>query len=207
MATKNNLATTIANASLSIGIFAFVCIGIVTFTHTQTQEKIAHQAHQAKLNLLQEVVKGITYDNDLLADTLKISNNRLLGIQDTQDIYQAKQGSKVQAVILPVNSFEGYSGQIKLLIAIDHNHTIINVRTLEHKETPGLGDKIEVKKSDWINQFVGKNLTNTTDNQWKVKKHSGEFDQLSGATITSKALINAAYNALSYVRDNPELFN
>ncbi|HET8791735.1 MAG TPA: RnfABCDGE type electron transport complex subunit G, partial [Modicisalibacter sp.] len=91
-----------------------------------------------------------------------------------------------------------YSGDISLLVGIDANGELTGVRVLSHRETPGLGDKIEVRKSDWITQFAGLSLGNPPIEQWAVKKDGGVFDAFTGATITPRAVIGAIKRSLEY---------
>ena len=95
-------------------------------------------------------------------------------------------------------SREGYSGPINLLVAVNVDGTLSGVRVVSHKETPGLGDKIETNKDDWILGFVGKSLSNPSEALWKVRKDGGEFDQFTGATITPRAVVNAVREVLKY---------
>lgn len=99
---------------------------------------------------------------------------------------------------------DGYSGRITLLVAIDQSGKLIGVRVTEHKETPGLGDAIDTNKSDWIHIFKDKSLQNPVEENWRVRRDNGEFDQITSATITSRAVVKATYNALRYFEQHKD---
>jgi Na+-translocating ferredoxin:NAD+ oxidoreductase subunit G len=207
MVIKNNLTATIVATSISIGVFAALCIGAIVITQQLTKADIAQQRYQAKIALLQELLADTRYNNNLLASASALPNSTSLGIIDSTRGYKASLDQQTVAIILPITSNDGYSGKIELLVAVGAQHKVIGVRALVHQETPGLGDKIEIKKSDWINSFIGKSLDNTPSNAWGVKKHQGDFDQLTGATITSRAVINAVHETLVYIQKNPQLLD
>src|SRR5690606_683614 len=95
-----------------------------------------------------------------------------------------------------------YTGPIRLIMSIDLKGAIVGLRVIEHKETPGLGDKIDIKKSNWVRLFEGRSLENTVEAAWAVKKDGGEFDQMTGATITPRAIVNAVYKGLQYFQSH-----
>ena len=97
-------------------------------------------------------------------------------------------------------SKQGYSGDISLLLGINVDNSIAGVRVVSHKETPGLGDKLELKKSPWLLDF--NNKKKLQDENWAVKKDGGQFDQFTGATITPRAVVNAVGDALDYFENN-----
>ena len=107
--------------------------------------------------------------------------------------------------VIPFRSTEGYSGTIQLLIALDQNQRIVGLRAIDHKETPGLGDKIDTRKTDWILSFNGLSYEDLSPNDWAVDKDGGQFDSFTGATITPRAVVNALRDTLSYFNANPEL--
>ena len=147
------------------------------------------------------------YNNDPLQTSINIENAAALGLADTSSqAYIAAWDDQPVAIIMPVITYQGYSGKIEMLVAVDKSHTIIGVRVLQHKETPGLGDKIEKNKSNWIDIFTGRALANTAANKWEIKKYQGDFDQITAATITSRSVINSAYNVLHYLKQHPEIW-
>lgn len=107
--------------------------------------------------------------------------------------------------VIPFRSTEGYSGTIQLLIAFDQDQRIVGLRAIDHKETPGLGDKIDTRKTDWILSFTGLSYEDLSPNDWAIDKDGGRFDSFTGATITPRAVVNALRDTLSYFNANPEL--
>ena len=87
-------------------------------------------------------------------------------------------------------------------MSIDLSSSIIGLLVIYHKETPVLGVKIDIKKSDWVRSFEGRSLDNTAEPNWAVKKDGGDFDQMTGATITPRAIVNAVYKGLRYFQNN-----
>ena len=107
--------------------------------------------------------------------------------------------------VIPFRSTEGYSGTIQLLIALDNNQRIVGLRAIDHRETPGLGDKIDTKKTDWILKFNGLSYQDLSPNEWAVKKDGGRFDSFTGATITPRAIVEALKDTLSYLNTHPQI--
>jgi len=107
--------------------------------------------------------------------------------------------------VVPFQSTEGYSGTIQLLIALDNNQRIVGLRAIDHRETPGLGDKIDTQKTDWILKFNGLSYQDLSPNEWAVKKDGGRFDSFTGATITPRAIVEALKDTLSYLNTHPQL--
>jgi electron transport complex protein RnfG len=117
-------------------------------------------------------------------------------------IYIARQQGVAVAVIIPVTAPDGYSGEIDLIVGVNADGSIAGVRALRHKETPGLGDKVDLNKSDWILGFNGRSLGNPELSGWAVKKDKGIYDQFTGATITPRAVVAATLRAIQYARAN-----
>jgi electron transport complex protein RnfG len=139
----------------------------------------------------------------MLDDTIAVGpQTRGLDLRKDKQVYLAKLNDAVVAAIIPVTAADGYSGEIDLIVGINADGSIAGVRTLSHKETPGLGDKVDLKKSDWVLSFNGKSLTNPSVEKWAVKKDKGDFDQFTGATITPRAVVGATLRALQYAQSN-----
>jgi len=131
----------------------------------------------------------------------------LLGFENQHYLNIVYQNSEAVALIIPATAQNGYSGEIKTIVAVSRDGQILGVRILKHSETPGLGDKIDISIDDWILAFDGKSLSNTAEKSWAVRKDGGEFDQISGATITSKSVIRKVFKALKYFeQDKVRLF-
>jgi len=181
-------------------LFAFAVIGtaVLAFTHARTEPIITRGQQAAKLALLSQVLPASLYDNDLLASQQSVPHDDLLGTRQASALWLARRDGVFSGVVLEAVAPDGYSGDIALLIGIDADGTVTGVRVTAHRETPGLGDYIDRAKSEWIEQFVGKSLTDPESKHWKVAKDGGEFDARAGATITPRAVVKAVKRALDY---------
>ena len=188
--------------ALTLVAFALTFTLLMTIVYQITKEPIAQSEAKARIALFQQVVAHDRYDNDVLNDTINIAPNVLLGNKNPSTASIARKNNKPIAIILEAIANDGYSGNIKLLVAINHDGTISGVRVLSHTETPGLGDYIDIAKSKWIKLFDGESLIKTSGSDWTVKKDGGKFDYMAGATITPRAVIKAVHKALQYFEEN-----
>lgn len=187
-------------AAFILGAFAVGGVGLVAITHEMTDQRIAANERAAMLRKVAAIIPTDRMDNDPLQDLIVVSAPDLLG-PETIRVYRIRgKGEPVAAVLNPVVP-DGYAGPIKLLVSILADGTLGGVRVLAHRETPGLGDKIETTKSDWILSFNGKSLGDPPEEEWKVKRDGGAFDQFTGATITPRAIVNTVKNSLRFVRE------
>jgi electron transport complex protein RnfG len=193
-------------AGMLLALFAVAGTGLVAFTHQQTAERIAANEREALLRSLTALVPAESIDNDIITDTVTVHDKERLGTASTLVYLGRKERMPVAAVFTSVDP-NGYSGPIKLLVAVRMDGSLGGVRVVSHKETPGLGDKVEEERSDWIYSFNGKSLTNPDISRWKVKRDGGDFDQFTGATITPRSIVNTVKDTLLYFRDHgPALF-
>ena len=183
-------------------IFSLVASAALSISYFLTKTPIEESDARAKRMFLNQVVPSNLYDNNLVEDTISVEPNPLIGNKKNIDIYRAKKNNQVIAVIIETIAPDGYSGEIKTLVGVDQKDKILGVRVITHKETPGLGDYIEVDKSHWIKNFNLKSLDEMGEKEWAVKKDGGDFDYVSGATITSRAVIKSTYKILLYVKEN-----
>lgn len=193
----------IAVAGLLLGLFSVAGAGLVAVTHVATKDRIAHNERQALLDRLAVLVPAQQVTNDMATDRIQVSDPDRLG-SDRTTVYRARAGDAPVAVILSPVVPDGYAGPMNLLVAVLRDGSLGGVRVVSHHETPGLGDKIEEAKSDWILGFAGKSLDNPSPAGWKVKRDGGEFDQFTGATVTPRAVVKAVKNALLYAREKGE---
>jgi electron transport complex protein RnfG len=184
--------------SLLLGVFAIATVGLVATIQQGTAPRIAEAERQAKSRLLMQLLPADAYDNQLQDAVLTLQPDPLLGQQLHYPAYVAELQGQASAVILQVTANDGYSGPIQLLVGILADGRLAGVRVLKHRETPGLGDKIEPGKSDWLKAFDGKSLDNPQASGWAVKKDGGAYDQFAGATITPRAVVKAIHKALEY---------
>lgn len=181
-----------------LGLFAVVTVGVVTLVQLATARQIEVAQQQAQMRTLTEILPAESYDNHLLDNRIEVHDPLLLGSKLPQTAYIALKEQQPSAVILQTTAPDGYSGTIRLLVGIRADGHLAGVRVLSHRETPGLGDRVELAKSNWILGFNGKSLSDPDEAGWAVKKDRGEFDQFTGATITPRAVVKAVHNALLY---------
>ncbi|WP_425055476.1 electron transport complex subunit RsxG [Pseudomonas abyssi] len=198
MDTPTTTSRSILRNSVILGLFAVATVGMIAVTQQGTAERISEAQRRVQLSALNEIVPHDQHDNDLLTDSFTVQDRQYLSLSAPAEAYRARQGARVSAVILPVVAPDGYSGRIDLLVGIRADGSIAGVRSVSHRETPGLGDKIDAGKSQWILSFNGKSLSMPIPDQWAVKKDGGQFDQFTGATITPRAVVKAVYQALTY---------
>ena len=179
-------------------VFALVGTGLVAFSYEKTKERIKYNEQQALLRDLNDLIPKALYDNELTKDTIEIVNIGQLGSRDPVTIYRARKQQQPVAIAFKPIANDGYSGAIQLLVAIRYDGSLLGVRIVSHKETPGLGDKIHQKRGDWIHSFKDKSLTNPDWKQWSVKRDGGDFDQFTGATISPRAVVNAVKRSLEF---------
>jgi len=184
------------SASL-LSLFAIAGTALVVLTFYSTSDRVAQNKRDYTLRKLHQLISEDEHDNEIENDTIRVSDP-LLGSKKPVTVYRATKKGKPVAVIIQSIAADGYTGTIELLVAIKHNGKVAGVRIVAHKETPGLGDAIEVRKSDWITRFHDKSIKQPYPKNWKVKRDGGKFDQITSATITSRAVVKAVYNTLRY---------
>jgi electron transport complex protein RnfG len=198
---NSHLSILIAAAILAT--FAIAGTSLVSFTHVATKERIERNEREALLRSLHALVPPESVDNDMVADIIQIHAADMLGSQETT-VYRGRKTQQPVASVLTTVVPNGYSGPIKLLVAVRYDGTLGGVRVISHKETPGLGDKIEEARSDWIHSFTGKSLQNPPLEKWGVKRDGGVFDQFTGATITPRSIVMAVKKTLLYAQQNKD---
>ncbi len=197
-----NLAKASLLTALNLLAFALVGTAVLASTFFLTRDRIRQSEEGEKLKLITQIVPPALFDNDIIKDTLAVAPDPLLGNNDETTAYRARLHSEPSAVVLEAIAPDGYSGKIRLILSIRANGQLAGVRVVSHKETPGLGDYIELPKSPWITGFDGKSNAAYKDADWKVKKDGGRFDYMAGATITPRAVVKAVHKALLYFEAN-----
>ncbi|WP_444926676.1 electron transport complex subunit RsxG [Microbulbifer sp. TRSA002] len=205
------LRQSMASNAAVLTLIALVTAGTLAVTQITTKEPIERAIREASAKALLEIIPLERHSNDMLVDTYPIPKPywNQLGLQQGGDINLAREeDGKVSAVIVPAVTPDGYSGPIKILVGVNRDGTIAGVRVTSHTETPGLGDKVELKKSNWVLQFDGLSLKNPPSADWKVQKDGGVFDEFTGATITPRAVVNEVHQVLEFVAQHHEqIFN
>ena len=202
--TESTLVKSIARNSLGLGLFAILTVGLIATTYVFTENRIVSQIRAFEARALTEILPLDTHDNVLLDTRVTIQPEALLSNATEKDAFVAFQGNQPVAVILPTTAPDGYSGRIELLVGIHADGTLAGVRAVNHKETPGLGDKINTNVTDWILGFTGKSLENPKPNRWQVRKDGGDFDQFAGATVTPRAVVASVYRTLNYFAEHKD---
>ncbi|MGV6827460.1 MAG: electron transport complex subunit RsxG [bacterium] len=199
----SSMREAIRNNALILGVFGLVGAMLVAATHNLTKEKILANERAALIRQIYDLIPPDALDNDILADTITVKDQRL-SRNDVVVFRGRKKGEPVGLIFSPVEA-PGYSSVIKLIVAIRVDGSLGGVRVLTHKETPGLGDKIEIDRSNWITVFRDKSLQNPGPERWAVKKDGGDFDQITGATISPRAIVAAVRKSLEYYNDHQQL--
>ena len=182
---------------------AAIAAALVGLTHQAIAARIAEGEYRAAGRVFYEIIPRAQHDNDLLRDTLDLpaADAARLGIPGSGRIHVARRQGAPVAFVLATTAVGGYNGAIQLLVGVNLDGSIAGVRVLHHRETPGLGDKIEIGKSPWILGFDGKSLAGPVEDQWRVEADGGQFDQLAGATITPRAVVGQVRSVLAYLRE------
>ena len=202
------MLTAISRNGFLLAAFAIVCTAVVATISQLTKPIIAQQEQAALLRTINQLIPEDSYDNDIFASCFLVNDDNLLGKGQTQQVFVAKKYNQPVALMLETTTFKGYSGEIKIAVGILADGSVAGVRTIRHSETPGLGDKIQTNKSDWIYSFNGKSYQEDQSAHWEVTKNGGTIDAFTGATITPRAVTLAVKDALIYFAANKQqLFN
>lgn len=177
---------------LLLGAIGLGAVVLLATLHELTRERIAEQADRAARTALQEVLPEVDYDNDPADDTRVFKHPDAGAVT----VHRAFRDGQLVGAVLALTTREGYSGPIRLLVGMQPDGRVVAVRVVEHRETPGLGDGIELRRSDWIRQFAGTRRDDPAADAWRPDRRGGDFDTLTGATITSSAVIRAVHAAL-----------
>jgi electron transport complex protein RnfG len=190
-------------------VFTLVFTALMAGVYQLTKPTLEATALDAKRRLIAEVLPAETYDNDLLADAIELPATPALGLQEATRIYRARRAGQPVALVFETAALNGYSGEIRLILAVQADGRLAAVRVTSHRETPGLGDYIDPKKDKnktqpWITQFNGRNFSDTPREKWRVKKDGGVFGQRAGATISARAVTNATGRALAWALERAD---
>lgn len=192
---NKELLKQVITPSLLLGLFALVGAVVLSSVNSLTIKTIAQNEQTSLLKQLAEVVDEGSYNNNLLSD-YTVLDGAAFGSNIPVTVYRARKDGKPVTAIFVTSTPQGYSGTIKLVVGVRSDQSVSGVRVAQHNETPGLGDKMELRKSDWVLGFDQTSLGNPQLSGWKVKKDGGEFDQFTGATITPRAIVHAVREVL-----------
>ena len=195
---------TMKKSSLVLVLFAIASTALVTITFALTKDQIAYQQQQQLLSTLNQVVPKAQHDNELYKACILVKNQEALGSEQPMPIYLASLDGKHSGAAIEAIAPDGYSGAIKIIVGVDSEAMVTGVRVLSHQETPGLGDKIDIRITRWVDAFLGKTVDNLEDKNWAVQKDGGQFDQFTGATITPRAVVKAVKRAVWFYKTHQE---
>ncbi|MEI8599514.1 electron transport complex subunit RsxG [Vibrio sp. M60_M31a] len=193
------MLTAIRKNGLTLAIFACATTGLVALTQYLTEDQIKQQERKQLLSVLNQVIPESMHDNALTQACTMVSSPELGAY--AMPAYIATKNGEPTAIAIESIAPDGYNGEIKVITGIDSEGKILGTRVLSQKETPGLGDKIDLRVSDWILSFTGKEVTEANWNSWRVRKDGGDFDQFTGATITPRAVVKVVRNTVNYVNN------
>jgi len=185
-------------SALSLGLVAILGTSLLAGVNQLTAERIAAQERRVVLDQLRQILASGRYDNALQDDWFRFTDEAYFPQGQQVIAYRARENGHPVAVILRFDAVDGYNGRIGLLVGIETDGRVAGVRVTSHKETPGLGDAIEIEKSRWILAFDGTSLRSPPPDRWSVRRDGGVFDQFTGATITPRAVVKAVRLALEY---------
>lgn len=192
------------SSGIVLAVVAAVCTALVAVTHRMTAPRIAENQKAHLEQSLRPALADLFYDNDLSESTLLLPPPHELPGNETATIYRLYSEERPVAAAFVVSARGGYSGPIRLLVAVEYSGELTGVQVLEHNETPGIGDLIEPSRSDWLTQFVGASLEEPPRDRWAIRRDGGVFDQFTGASITPRAVVRAVKETLLYYEANRE---
>lgn len=195
--TESRFRKTVTYQALLLGGSTLIATTLLSFGNLATRDAIALRQKEDLIASISQVVPTDIFDNDLLASAMSVRDSS----GEPVIVYQAMLGRTVNAAVFEVSE-NGYSGVIRSILSVDPDGRILGVRVLSHTETPGLGDKIEIAKDDWILGFRGLSLDEPPRRSWAVKKDGGQFDQFTGATITPRAVVRSIRSGLEFFENN-----
>lgn len=188
----------VLKSGVTLAVIAAVCVALVATTYSLTSERIAANEKAWLEKSLEPALAGLTFEGSVSGSMLVVRAPHDLPGPDDVIIYRVYADDLPVAALFAVTARDGYAGAIRVLIGIEYDGTVTGIRILEHRETPGLGDKIVASRSDWVFQFDGRSLGDPGLEQWSIKRDGGEFDQLTGASVTPRAVIKVTKETLIY---------
>lgn len=189
---------TVIKTGATLAVIAAICTALVAATYQLTRERIVANEKAMLEQALQPALSGVFYEGGVSESRLVMQPPHDLPGNDAALIYRVYAQDQPVAALFAVTARDGFAGLIRILVGVEFDGTVTGVRILQHRETPGLGDKIESARSDWIFQFDGRSMGNPEVTGWAIRNDGGEFDQLTGASVTPRAVIGAIRDTLLY---------
>jgi electron transport complex protein RnfG len=188
----------VLKGGITLALIASICTAMVALTYQLTEARIAANEQAWLERSLQPALSGLFYDSGVTESQLIVPPPHELPGSEAAIIYRVYAEEVPVAALFVVSARDGYAGPIRILVGIDVQGVVTGVHVLEHRETPGLGDRVETTKSDWAKQFSGRSLANPAAAAWAIKRDGGQFDQLTGASVTPRAITKAIKETLLY---------
>jgi electron transport complex protein RnfG len=194
-------------SGVTLAAIAAICTSLVALTYQATDDRITANEKAFLEQSLAPALAGIPFEGSIVDSRLVLEPPHELPGRDDAFIYRAWSGGQPAAALFAVTAPDGYSGPIRLLVGVAYDGSVTGVRILEHRETPGLGDRIDATKSNWVFQFDGRSLGDPPAGDWALETDGGAFDQLTGASVTPRAVIRAIRTTLLYFgRNRDDIF-
>lgn len=198
----------VMKSGLTLAAIAAICTALVATTYQFTKTRIAANEQAWLEQSLEPALSGVFFDGSVSESRLVIPAPHGLPGRSNVIVYRVYAEGEPVAALFVVTAVDGYSGPIRILLGIGYDGVVTGVRILEHRETPGLGDRIVSSKSDWVFQFDGRSLGDPQVSGWFIERDGGQFDQLSGASVTPRAAIKAIRQTLLYFDEHrDEIFS
>ena len=190
--------SSVIKGGITLAIIAALCTALVAVTYTATADRIEANEQAWLERSLQPALSGLFFDSGVTESMITVPPPHDLPGSEAALIYRVYAEAEPVAALFVVNARDGYAGPIRILIGVEVDGEITGVHVLEHRETPGLGDRVETGKSDWVKQFDGRSLVDPAPSAWAIKRDGGAFDQLTGASVTPRAIVKAIRDTLLY---------
>jgi len=190
--------STMFRSGVTLAVIAAICTTLVAMTYRLTAERIVANEQAWLERSLQPALSGLFYDSGVTESKIIVPPPHELPGTEAAIIYRVYAEGAPVAALFVISARDGYAGPIRILVGIDTVGVVTGVHVLEHRETPGLGDRVESTKSDWVKQFNGRSLLDPAPAGWAIRGDGGQFDQLTGASVTPRAIIKATKETLLY---------
>ncbi|MGI9199940.1 MAG: electron transport complex subunit RsxG [Woeseiaceae bacterium] len=194
----------VVKSGITLAAIAAICTSLVAATYHLTADRIAANDKALLEQSLHPALSDLFYDSGVSESRLVLTPPHDLPGNDEALIYRVYANDEPVAALFVVTARDGYAGQIRILLGVDLSGVVTGIRILKHRETPGLGDKIDASRSDWVEQFPGRSMGDPEVTGWAIRRDGGQFDQLTGASITPRAVIKAMRDTLLYFNANRE---
>ena len=196
------MSSGVIKSGVTLAAIAAICTLLVAATFQMTAERIEANEQAWLERSLEPALSGVFFEGSVTESKLEIPPPHDLPGNDTAIIYRVFAEDAPVAALFAVTARDGYAGPIRILVGVGIDGMVTGVRIVEHRETPGLGDRIDQSRSDWVYQFDGRSIADPVEASWLLEVDGGEFDQLTGASVTPRAVIKAIRDTLLFFDAN-----